>query len=105
MTFSSTISVPVDSLAGTGVHQGRENGARRMAGRLLHNAASGGWLKQTRTRKAESLRDDTTGAIFVEYLTLASMVTIGGAAAVVTLGTPLLNLYDYVELVILLPIP
>ncbi len=104
MTFSSTISVPVDSLAGTGVHQGRENGARRMAGRLLQDAVSGGWLKQ-RTRKAESLRDDTTGAIFVEYLTLASMVTIGGAAAVVSLGTPLLNLYDYVELVILLPIP
>jgi Flp pilus assembly pilin Flp len=57
------------------------------------------------TRETESLRSDERGAVYVEYLVLASMVTITGAAAVVTLGVPLYNLFRYVEMMILLPVP
>ena len=48
---------------------------------------------------------DERGAVYVEYLVIASLVTITGAAAVVTLGVPLYNLFRYVEMMILLPVP
>ncbi len=52
-----------------------------------------------------ALADDERGAVYVEYLVIASLVTITGAAAVVTLGVPLYNLFRYVEVMILLPVP
>jgi Flp pilus assembly pilin Flp len=57
------------------------------------------------SKPVEQLRGDERGAVYVEYLVVASMVTITGAAAVVTLGVPLYNLYRYVEMMILLPVP
>jgi len=57
------------------------------------------------SRPVEQLHEDEQGAVYVEYLVVASMVTITGAAAVVTLGVPLYNLYRYVEMMILLPVP
>lgn len=48
---------------------------------------------------------DQVGAVYVEYVLLTVLVTLGGAAAVVGLGVPLLNLFRYVEALILLPVP
>ena len=56
-------------------------------------------------RANEDLRADERGAAYVEYLVVATLVTIVGAAAVITLGVPLYGLYRYVEMTILLPVP
>jgi hypothetical protein len=48
---------------------------------------------------------DVRGAMFVEYLTLICVVILGGSAAVVTLGQPLVHLYRVVQLIQGLPIP
>lgn len=47
----------------------------------------------------------TRGAVFVEYVALLLLVTIGGAAAVLALGVPLINLFRYQQIVLSLPIP
>lgn len=61
--------------------------------------------RERSSRPVEQFHEDEQGAVYVEYLVVASMVTITGAAAVVTLGVPLYNLYRYVEMMILLPVP
>ncbi|MCB9633214.1 MAG: hypothetical protein H6721_13920 [Sandaracinus sp.] len=61
--------------------------------------------ERARGKQARELGSDERGAVYVEYLVVASMVTITGAAAVVTLGVPLYNLFRYVEMMILLPVP
>jgi hypothetical protein len=43
--------------------------------------------------------------MFVEYLTLICVVILGGSAAVVSLGQPLVHLYRVAQLVVGLPIP
>jgi Flp pilus assembly pilin Flp len=48
---------------------------------------------------------DERGVVFVEYVTLLTVVTLAGAAAVFSLGVPLLRLFRYAELLIVLPIP
>jgi len=48
---------------------------------------------------------ETRGAIFVEYLTLVCVVILGGSAAVVSLGQPLVHLYRVTQLIVGLPIP
>jgi Flp pilus assembly pilin Flp len=48
---------------------------------------------------------DSRGAIFVEYVALLTLVTVGGAAAVVTLGAPLVALARFTQLLVGLPIP
>ncbi|MBX3250772.1 MAG: hypothetical protein KF901_26570 [Myxococcales bacterium] len=53
----------------------------------------------------DSLVEDEDGAVYVEYVLVTILVTLGGAGAVVGLGVPLLNLFRYVEALILLPIP
>lgn len=60
----------------------------------------------TRRPPSQSLlRRDERGAVFVEYVTVLTLVTVVGAAAVAALGIPLLKLFRYVQAVILLPIP
>ena len=60
----------------------------------------------TATLKGVSeLGRETRGAIFVEYLTLICAVILGGSAAVISLGQPLVHLYRVAQLVIGLPIP
>ena len=58
-----------------------------------------------RARGAGELAHETKGAIFVEYVALLLLVTVGGAAAVVSLGAPLVALARFTQLVIGLPIP
>jgi hypothetical protein len=48
---------------------------------------------------------DTRGVVFVEYVALVSLVTIMGAAAVLSLGLPLVHLFRYQQMIISLPIP
>lgn len=56
-------------------------------------------------RSLGELDGDTRGAIFVEYVALLCLVSVGGAAAVVTLGAPLVALARFTQLVVGLPIP
>lgn len=51
------------------------------------------------------LASDSRGAIFVEYVALLTLVTVGGSAAVVTLGAPLVALARFTQLFVGLPIP
>ena len=53
----------------------------------------------------QSLMRDERGVVMTEYIVLVVFVTLGGAAAVVSLGVPLYQYYRYVQLVISLPIP
>ena len=48
---------------------------------------------------------ETRGAVFVEYVALLTLVTIMGAAAVLSLGVPLLNLFKFQQLILTLPFP
>ena len=56
-------------------------------------------------RSPRALAQGTAGAIFVEYTTLLLMVTIGCAAAITTLGVPLLRLFRFQQLVMIVPFP
>lgn len=47
----------------------------------------------------------TRGAVFVEYVALLLLVSIGGATAVLSIGIPLVTLYRYQQLLLSLPIP
>jgi hypothetical protein len=51
------------------------------------------------------LSADARGAVFVEYLTLLCVVILGGSAAVVSLGQPLVHYYRVAQLVLGLPFP
>ena len=69
-------------------------------------AAEGPRAPATITIKGVSeLAHETRGAMFVEYLTLICVVILGGSAAVVSLGQPLVHLYRVAQLVVGLPIP
>jgi Flp pilus assembly pilin Flp len=53
----------------------------------------------------QSVVRDRRGAAYVEYLALLTLVTLVGAGAVAALGIPLLRLYRFAEVIILLPAP
>lgn len=59
----------------------------------------------TFVKGASELGGETRGAIFVEYLTVLCVVILGGSAAVVSLGQPLVHLYRVAQLVVGLPVP
>ena len=61
--------------------------------------------RATDTRDPSELVRETRGAMFVEYLTLICVVILGGSAAVVSLGTPLVHYYRVAQLVLGLPVP
>jgi hypothetical protein len=48
---------------------------------------------------------DQRGAIYAEYLTVLVMVSMVGAAAVVSLGLPVLESFRLMQLLVALPIP
>lgn len=43
--------------------------------------------------------------MFVEYVTLLTLVSLGFVAATLALGVPLLRLYRYIQTVIAVPFP
>ncbi len=55
--------------------------------------------------RKRSLRASEGGVVMVEYVTLLCLVTITGAATVMALGVPLMQLFRYVQMVIAMPIP
>ena len=62
-------------------------------------------MRTVRVRWFGRLLRETEGAIFVEYTTLLVLVTLGAAAATVSLGLPLLRYYRYVQMIIAVPFP
>lgn len=56
-------------------------------------------------QRPDDLLTDTGGVAYTEYIVLTVSVSVGVSAALATLGVPLLNLFHYVNLMILLPIP
>lgn len=52
-----------------------------------------------------SLIKSEGGVVMVEYVTLLCLVTLTGAATVMALGIPLMQLFRYVQMVIAMPIP
>jgi hypothetical protein len=54
---------------------------------------------------ADELAKQTRGSVFVEYLALLCLVTLGGSAALVSLGAPLIHYYRVTQLVLGLAIP
>jgi Flp pilus assembly pilin Flp len=57
------------------------------------------------TVEQRSVIRDQRGAAYVEYLALLTLVTLVGAGAVAALGIPLLRLYRFAEVILLLPAP
>ena len=57
------------------------------------------------TGRLPGVSPDTAGSVFVEYVVVLSLVSVGAVAALVALGAPLLNLYLYQQAVLLLPFP
>ena len=53
----------------------------------------------------EGLAASERGVAMVEYVTLLCLVTLIGAATVVALGVPLMQLFRYVQMVLAMPIP
>jgi Flp pilus assembly pilin Flp len=99
LTKHASVGDPVDTRAYDHVDLAR----RSMVSAFREDSRMESWERSS--GPVEQLHEDERGAVYVEYLVVASMVTITGAAAVVTLGVPLYNLYRYVEMMILLPVP
>ena len=62
-------------------------------------------VRSVSERTSHSLWCDRRGAVYVEYLALLTLVTLIGSAATAALGIPLLRLFRYAEMIIVLPIP
>ena len=56
-------------------------------------------------RSLDELISDETGIAYTEYIILASVVTILGAASIYTLGVPMVRLYEWGASLALVPIP
>jgi hypothetical protein len=48
---------------------------------------------------------ETRGAVLVEYVVLLSLVSVGGSALMIGLGVPLLHLYRFQQMFLVLPVP
>ena len=64
-----------------------------------------GSRKNVPTLNRASLALDESGAVYTEYVIVLSVVALGGAASIATLGVPLLRSFLYLNMMILLPIP
>lgn len=51
-----------------------------------------------------SLKGDQ-GTVFVEYVVILTVVSLGASVALISLGVPLLNLFSYQQTVLSLPFP
>lgn len=52
-----------------------------------------------------SLLDDEEGAVYVEYISLIILVSIGAAAAIVAVGVPLLESFRMTQAFLGAPVP
>jgi hypothetical protein len=63
-------------------------------------------MNKTEQHETErSLLHDTRAVVYVEYIGLLSLVTLGGALSVYAVGAPLLQTFRYAQLIVSLPIP
>jgi Flp pilus assembly pilin Flp len=60
---------------------------------------------RSRVWPSPCLKADSRGTVTVEYALLLALVAIGAAAALVSLGVPLIQLFVAQRAVLLLPIP
>jgi hypothetical protein len=85
---------------------GKTRSARRAAKANRNIVAEGPAAPVKSAEKGgEELVRQTRGSIFVEYLALLCLVTLGGSAALVSLGAPLVHYYRVTQLVLGLPVP
>ncbi len=90
---------------------GKTRNARRAAEATRELVAEGaaaegpGAPAQSKENGGEELAGETRGSVFVEYLALLCLVTLGGSAALVSLGAPLVHYYRVTQLVLGLPVP
>lgn len=86
---------------------GKTRSARRAAKATREIVAEGPAVPVVRSTEngAGELVAQTRGSVFVEYLALLCLVTLGGSAALVSLGAPLVHYYRVTQLVLGLPIP
>lgn len=78
--------------------------SREVRSLAVAEPAEGGTVLGRRDRDLADLRS-TRGVVFVEYVALLLLVTITGAAAVLALGVPLINLFRFQQIILSLPIP
>jgi len=64
-----------------------------------------GSRKKAEPVSSAALLQNREGAVYTEYVVVLSVVALGAAAAIATLGIPLLNSFLYLNMMILLPIP
>jgi hypothetical protein len=85
---------------------GKTRSARRAA-KASHKIVAEGPVAPVPSAEkgGEELARDSRGGIFVEYLALLCLVTLGGSAALVSLGAPLVHYYRVTQLVLGLPVP
>jgi hypothetical protein len=76
--------------------------APRLASHIIARL-SAGWVASR--GGSEGLAASERGVAMVEYVTLLCLVTLIGAATVVALGVPLMQLFRYVQMVLAMPIP
>lgn len=79
---------------------GQKYGTQSLA-RALRWSYSVGDRRNHRT----SLLDDTSGAVFVEYVSVLLLVGTITAAATYSLGRPLVDYYRFAQLILALPFP
>jgi Flp pilus assembly pilin Flp len=73
---------------------------------FAHNRAEGLADKGRVWRRGPGrLRGDTGGTVSVEYTVLLVLVAIGVSAAIVAIGMPLVSRYQFMKLLIGLPLP
>ena len=83
---------------------GKTRSARRAAKASRGIVAEGSAVRSAQNG-GEELARHTRGSVFVEYLALLCLVTLGGSAALLSLGAPLVHFYRVTQLVLGLPIP
>ncbi len=85
---------------------GKTRSARR-AGKATRNIVAEGPAAPIPSAEngGKELARSTRGGVFVEYLVVLCLVTLGGSAALVSLGAPLVHYYRVTQLVLGLPVP
>lgn len=76
--------------------------ARRRAERPVERLRA---QRVARERTLRTLAGDERGAVYVEYVTLLVLVSIGMAVATLSLGLPLWKLYKYAQMILAAPFP
>lgn len=86
---------------GMDVSKNRDAQLQKQPNRILGEL----WGLLTDETSGQGLLRDTEGAVYVEYVTILLYVSIGAAAATLTLAAPLFSLYKFSQAVLIVPFP